>query len=453
VLAASVLAACAQRATEAEPYARWADPLALMPRGAAHTAVVCEGPGSDPVRDVFCAEEPAAITGLVDLQAALAIDRSVLNGVRGLSITGHSTALAMRSVSSINPRMIAVRLEAEPYEMLAFAFARGEQFCELAVRDRNDHELRFYLVGFRQACNEAERGCTPGDLLTPAVESDWTEVTLYDEQDLKNTVLDCGPCHQPDGPGSAKLLRMQELEDPWTHWFWKSSQGGRALLADYYAAKGDETLAGMPVTLLDNSHPGNLSMLAIFAGSQQPNMFDSGAIEEEVRASAAAQPEDNSTPGQSAVWRAVYARAQRGEAIAVPYHDVKVTDPDKLARMTEAYQAYRRGELPRDELPDLRDVFPDDPQRLAEMGMTTEPGLAGEAVLLQACSQCHNPRLDQALSRARFRADLHGMSRAEKDAAIERLQLPEEDPRAMPPPLLRTLGDEARRRAIEALRH
>jgi len=73
-------------------------------------------------------------------------------------------------------------------------------------------------------------------------------------------------------------------------------------------------------------------------------------------------------------------------------------------------------------------------------------------VLLQACSPCHNARLDQSLSRARFRADLEGMSRQEKDAAIGRLGLPESDPHVMPPALLRTLTDEARNRAIETLR-
>jgi hypothetical protein len=57
-----------------------------------------------------------------------------------------------------------------------------------------------------------------------------------------------------------------------------------------------------------------------------------------------------------------------------PYHDVKVSDPAKLARMTDAYRAYRRGELDRSLLPDIRDVLPDDPQRLAEMGLMTEPG-------------------------------------------------------------------------------
>jgi len=60
-------------------------------------------------------------------------------------------------------------------------------------------------------------------------------------------------------------------------------------------------------------------------------------------------------------------------------------------------------------------------------------------VVLQACGQCHNARLDQTLSRASFRADLDGMTRAAKDTAIARLKLPLRNPLAMPPPLLRVL--------------
>jgi hypothetical protein len=457
-VACFVLAACAEQAREPEavPYARWPEPLELLRLGPEQTAQVCERSGDDLVRDVFCAPEPAEITSLIELHAALGLDLTTLGGISGIAVTGHSTSLAARSVSAINPRVIAVQLESAPFELLAIAVVRGEQFSEIVVRDRIDGELRFYLVGFRQACNAEPRGCVPGDLLTPAIERDWREVTLFAEPDLANTVLDCAPCHQPDGPGTPKLIRMQELETPWTHWFFRSNEGGRALLADYFAARGDEPYAGMSADQIGNAHPGNLSMLALFSGTlEQPNQFDSQPIEDEVRASAAelggAQPSDNSVPGESATWRALYRRAQRGDVIAVPYHDVKVTDPDKLARITAAYQAYRNGELPRAELPDLRDVYPDDPQRLAEMGVMTEPGADGAAVLREACGQCHNARLDQTLSRANFRADLEGMTRAAKDKAIERLKLPPEDPHAMPPALLRTLTPEARSRAIEAL--
>jgi hypothetical protein len=455
---AALLCACAAAEAPPEParYASWPEPLEHMPRGPAQTARVCERGGNDSVRGVFCGPQPVPIASLADLQAALGVGTDQLGGISGLAVGGHSTALSARSVSAINPRVIVVRLEVMPDSLLALAFTRGEQFAELVVRDLDDEELRFYVVGFRQACNDSPKGCTPGDLLTPAVEHDWRDVTLYAEQDLENTVLDCAPCHQPDGPGTRKLLRMHELHDPWTHWFWKSSAGGRALLADYFAAKGDEPLAGMTAEQIHNAHPGNLSMLVDFDDAPQPNLFDAPAIEAEVQASAAArggaQPEDNRVPGESATWRATYERSLRGEAMTVPYHDVKVTDPEKLAAMTSAYQEYLRGERAPADLPDIRDVYPDDPALLAAMGFETEPGLSGEEVLVQACSLCHNERLDPSLSRARFRPDLSWLSRAQRNEAIARLRLPESDPRAMPPARLRSLSPEARARAIEALR-
>jgi hypothetical protein len=178
-------------------------------------------------------------------------------------------------------------------------------------------------------------------------------------------------------------------------------------------------------------------------------------IEEEVIASAAerggAQPDDNSVPGESATWRDLYDAAKRGDAIAVPYHDVKVTDKDKLAAMTAAYLDYREGRLDRADLPDITQVFPDDEELLARMGFATEPGMSGDEVLLQACGQCHNDRLDQTLSRARFNVDLSKMSRVEKDRAIARIELPLDHGGVMPPARFRHLSDEAKAQLIELL--
>lgn len=461
----ALLGACAVETSEQAPVltetsttpGHYADPLALLTHGPEHTAGVCARGGSDPVRDAFCGAAAAPITSLAELHASLLLGK--YNGYEGVSIIAHSTALATRSVSQINPRVINLRLEVpDRVEMVAVAFVRGEQLAELVVRDRIDKELRFYIVGFRQACNIRPEGCNWGDLLTPAIENDWTEVTLYDEPDVTNTVYDCATCHQPDGPGTPKLLRMQELETPWTHWFFKGTEGGRALLEDYLAAKGpEEQLAGLPAQEIDNSHPGSLNMLAAYSGGQrQPNRFESQLIEREVQTSAAAlggnQPFDNSVPGESPTWRMAYEQARLGQAMPVPYHDVKASDPQKLAQMTAAYQAYRSGELDRHVLPDLRDVLPSDEARLARMGIMTEPGASGSEVLLQACAQCHNARLDQTTSRARFRADLQNMTREEKDLAIERLQLPSDSLLVMPPSRLKLLSLEAKLRAIEELR-
>ena len=468
-LTLTALSGCAGQAERPEDaarsYAHWPDPFETMASGPAQTAAVCARAKDHVIRDVFCGGNAPTFTSLVALQAALGVDASrakdltqiVLPDFVNISITGHSTALAARSVSAINPRVIAMRMDlAKPVRYVAAAYARGEQFLELAVNDRSDNSLQLYVLSFRNACNSQPEGCSAADLLTPAVESGWTDTTLYDEDDFKNTVLDCLPCHQPGGPGTTKFLRMQEYDSPWTHWFSPNSEGGRALLADFVAAHGDESYAGYPAALLRASDPMTISTLVTLSIGTQPNVFHSAAIEYEVKMSSAElggdQPMDNAIPGQSNTWRQAYDEARRGRAIAVPYHNVKVTDPAKLTNMTQAYQRFQRGETPDELLPDIRDVFPEDPLLLAQMGLGTEPGLDGNGVLLQSCSQCHNPLLDQTLSRARFRADLVDVDRRTKDLAITRMSLPPEDPRAMPPARLRVLSDEARQLAIDVLR-
>lgn len=452
-------------------YAKWPNALDALARGPEQTARVCARAGENSVREALCGGMPAP-TSLAELQARMGLGSDGIGNVNmvksgemnGISLTAHSTALGKRSVSAINPRLIAVHVGFTPSttigaprdlrtRMLAVAFTRGEQLVEMVATDRA--ELSFYVLGFRQACNEQPGGCTPGDLLTDAIETNWTEVSLYDEQDLANTVLDCATCHQPDGPSKPKLLRMQELDSPWTHWLSPNTEGGKALLEDYLAAHGDETYAGMRAEQIAKADPNSLATMVFLASSTQPNEFSSLLIEQEIKESAAAaggnQPADNSVAGESATWSRAFAAANRGEAIAVPYSNVKVTDSDKLASMTAAYRAQRAGQLTAAQLPDIRDVFPEDPARQAELGFGTQPGLDGSAVLMAACAQCHNARLDQSLSRARFRADLEGMSRAEKDVAIARILLPPENPLAMPPAQLRTLTSEARERAIEVL--
>jgi hypothetical protein len=444
------------------PYADWGDPFVNLPKGEEQLAAVCATGENDLVHRVFCGDEPPEIKNLFDLQKALGLEPSMLRGTGGSALTGHSTSLSKRSISAINPRVITFRLVVDftaenlgAVQFATLAFSRGEQFAEMAVMGE-DREYRFYVMRFEQECNERPEGCAPGELLTEAIEHDWRNVSLYDEQSLQNTVLDCATCHQPDGPDTRKILRMQEFDDPWTHWFFNATPGGRALVEDYTAAKGDETVAGLMRTDIGGISPGGLETVVGGRDHHQPNQFDSLNIEKEIEESAAAeggnQPFDNRVRGLSPTWQIAYESSKRGEFIPTPYHNVKVTDADKLERMTDAYQQFQRGELSVMELPDFRDIFPDDHHVLAEIGISTEPGLSGEEVLIQACSQCHNERLNQDQSRARFRANLEGMSREEKDVAIARLMLPTSSVHAMPPSRLRILSKEARERAIEVLR-
>lgn len=459
VLGLSALCSCAADTHKPEMSApEYREPETLA-TGAEQLKRLCGRGRADTVIDAFCVTK-AQVGSLIDLRAAVGFESNDNLLDHGFALTAHSTSLSLRVVSAINPRIIFVRpqirRETQTVDFVSLAFARGEQFAELVARDRKTDLLQFYLVTFKQDCNDKMDGCSPGDLLTETVESGWRDVNVYAEEDLENTPVDCRTCHQPNGPGTNKILRMQELDPPWNHWFWRQAASGQTVLADYMAAKGDEMFAGLNYQEVYSSQPGLLSFALSAVGSgTQPNVFVSAQIEQEVDESAAAmggdQPVDNSIPGKSKTWDAIYEKAKSGEAIPVPYHDVKVTEPKKLADMTKAYTDYREGRLDRQDLPDLREVFLEDPARRAEMGFDTEPGMDGKAVLMQACGQCHNDRLNQEISRARFKVDLSKLDRDEKDKAITRLRIPTGEPHAMPPPQFRRLSDEARERLISLL--
>jgi hypothetical protein len=399
--------------------------------------------------------------GLADLLALLGLtfaDPHGQNGAGGnpaFAILGHSSALTARRVTSITPTAFiftpppaAGGVPASPYALLAFD--PGELFVEVAVNDPTTGDLNFYLVQFDKDCVSAPGGCANADLLTPNLVTGWSNVRVYEMSTaLDDTIFDCHVCHQPDDAKPA-FLRMQEIEAPFTHWFSAQTPGGQALLADFHAAHGSsEDYGGIPAALIDQSDPGKLAaFLAATGFGAQPNAFPSATIEQEVSASAQGQPATNVPPGQSPTWQALYKAAAGGQFIAAPYHDVKITDPDKLAHMTSAYQAWQGGALT--DLPDLRDVFLDD--GLRDMGFAPPAGADGPALLVQACQECHNASLDMGVTREHFLVDqLDQMTRAEKDTAIQRLGLDPSTRLRMPPPLFRTITDDERAAMVAEL--
>jgi len=438
------------------------DPLQDLSKGREQLTKVCSRGQQDKVTRSLC-NDPS-ITSVEDLQRALGLafvnrGERAENGGGGnpaFALLAHSTSLVAREVSAINPRaFVFTPPPGRPAPLpgyVVMGFARGEPFVEIAAEDPATKKLTFYLVKFEPAC-EATHSCKAGDLLTPAIEKNWKSWSLYDDEDLKNTLVDCRHCHQPGGPSSRPMLRMQEIEDPWTHWLHGDRAGGSALLADYQAAHGeDEDYFGIPGSLIRASDGRAMEDLVAGQGfAQQPNVFDSPRIEREVSRSARNQPAVNVPRGESPTWQRLYDASVSGRFIPPPYHDVKVTDADKLAFATDAYRKVREGTKPASELPDIRRVFLD----AALEGMTMRPkaGASGQEILVQTCAQCHHPGLDSSLSRARFDVtQLATMPRAMKDAAIARLELPASDRRKMPPSLFRTLPDDARARAIAELR-
>jgi hypothetical protein len=421
---------------------------------------------ADPITRAFCQDvKPGGVMptphSLAELLALLHIDFKDPNGGNGVggnpgfAILGHSSALTARKVSSIAPTVFMFTPPpadgSKPSGFSFLAFDPGEQFVEVASHDPTADSVNFYLVRFDQACTNSPGGCTPTDLLTPSLVTGWDNLREYESStSLNNTILDCRQCHAPDD-AQPQMLRMQEIAPPFTHWFSMQTTGGKALYADFHAAHGhDEDYGPLPAALIDKADPALMAKMITQAGfGNQPNAFQSDVIEKEVLWAAPAQPAINSPVGWSATWSVIYDKAVTGNVIATPYHDVKVTDPTKLDKMTKAYQGWMSGTLA--QLPDIRDVFLD--AGLRDMAFAPKMGLTGPQLLQQMCQQCHHNTLDLTISRENFLVDqLDQMSRAEKDLAIDRLQLPDDNRLAMPPVLFRSITDDERQRMIDALR-
>lgn len=420
----------------------------------------CDRQGDDAVRDVFCIGAPPVIANLEEFQNLFdvnprgpedpndvfqsALYLSAING--DVAVLGHSTALSGRVVSPINPRAILIG------DKIILTYQRGVQRLELATRDRQTYLPIFYLLTFEQACNQREGGCTPGELFTPEVERDWRNVGISEAEDLKNTPLDCRQCHQRglEHP----VLLMRELQSPWTHFLFpvESTDGtpgitGADLMRDYLNAKGDELYGGLAVDTIASLGPFKLQTIV---DVKQPLLFDSPGIQNERWSYG---PDGYaSEPQPSAKWNAAYEAFKRGEQLALPYVEQRAIDERKQAELGKAYQRYRAGALEARELPDLGDIFSDDPYIRARVGLSTEPDATPEDALIQACGSCHNDVLDQSISRARFTIALARLDRAELNVAIDRVSRPRDAPGAMPPPEARQLEAGVRERLLEYLR-
>jgi hypothetical protein len=116
---------------------------------------------SDLVRERFCAKSRPAVTSLLSLQQ---------------------------------------ELKTEQLQQLAPGLPLHLEFAAMSFDQKT---RRFYLLSFTQACNESHDGCTPSDPYTSHVERGWVRVEIEDDDDLKNTALDCRQCHQRARQGDA----------------------------------------------------------------------------------------------------------------------------------------------------------------------------------------------------------------------------------------------------------
>jgi hypothetical protein len=161
--------------------------------------------------------------------------------------------------------------------------------------------------------------------------------------------------------------------------------------------------------------------------AEQPNPFDA-AIAVEAK------------QGPSLSWQARFDIHLRGDAIAVPYPLVDVTDPTKRVAAVQSYRNVVTGVAPRESLLDLREVFSADATE--KLSFVSKPGADGKTVMLQMCSRCHDGRGNPALSKNRFNVlELDVMSDDVKNRVIERINAPEAT--RMPPWRVGSLTPEA----------
>jgi cytochrome c553 len=407
-------------------------------------ARICARNRADSFAAALCSAQHPQIS---DLRGLLQL--SGLGENRAFALTGNSTSLVAKSVSAINPRILVFpRVDSQglrPGALTAVGFVRGEQFVELISRDAVSGDLNFYLLSFEQNCSYQAQGCDLASLLTEEIEQGWTAYSVYDQEDLEGTSFDCLSCHQPKGHGTPRILRMQELASPWMHWFpqrfVQRTESDRLLTAEFAAThEHDSQYGGIPlpaiVNALDEGSGAQLEALLRAEGfAEQPNAFD-GQIAKEMNA------------GSSPTWQARFDAHLRGEAIAVPYPLVDVTDATKRDAASQSYLAVVQAQAPRETLLDIRNVFSEDAS--AKLSFVPTAAADGKTVLQQMCSRCHDGRGNPALSKNQFNVlKLADMPRALKDLAAARIQ--ETGAARMPPPRAGTLTPESIQAAIVEL--
>jgi hypothetical protein len=175
----------------------------------------------------------------------------------------------------------------------------------------------------------------------------------------------------------------------------------------------DKQYGGVPTSTIaaavDEGSGAQLEALIRAEGfGQQPNPFDSQIVTE------------MKNTGASPTWQARFDVHLAGQAIAVPYPAVDVTDEAKRTAAARSYQDVARGAQARASLVDPREVFSADATQ--KLGFVPVSGADGKTVLLEICARCHDGRGNPALTKNAFDVlKLDQLPRAEKDLAIARI--------------------------------
>ena len=459
-------------------------------QGDAQLASLCarleQGDIRSVVRDAFCGESRPQITSSEQLLAALGLgfdgpggaDAQMVpgSGNPAWALVGHTASLSRRIVSPVTPRVI-VHTEVVDHRtptpgFVAVASVRGEGFAEIITHDAIRDDLDFFLFKFDYRCAQPGH-CTAEERFSEAYESGWSGYTIYGGEDLENTLLDCLQCHEhglraSPSAGSRSLLMFQ-LNSMWMHWLydnehfynWSENPTGigpfHEMLQQYVAAHGTagepygETYGGIPRGAVYGSRPKALEELIEANGFG--NGFDHTAYE--ANGSQTGLLEDDRARGVflTYLWEEMYELNVQGRMITPPARGAAPFDAVKLQRVIASYASYRNDG---GAFPEITDVFDD--ERLDQLGVRVQADLSAPEILVQACNQCHHAELNQEISRAAFQigprsqgdpgsalGDFFALLSVERlERVKERINLPPDHLRAMPPERLRELSSEER---------
>src|SRR5690606_30500631 len=144
------------------------------------------------------------------------------------------------------------------------------------------------------------------------------------------------------------------------HWFpqrfGQRTESDRVLLAQFAEAhEGETQYGGIPISTItgaiDEGSGAQLEALVRAEGfGEQPNPFD-------------AQISREMQSGESPTWQERFDAHLRGEAIAVPYPQIDVSDEELRTAAVQSYRDVVAQLAPRGSLVDIREVFSADAQQ------------------------------------------------------------------------------------------
>lgn len=398
-------------------------------KGDAQRAALCGRGNADRVTTYFCQTPAPTITSLEGLLVGLGLKNLANPAQMRFAISGHSSSLVTTKTTVINPRAIIFTPAGAAADYVALGFVRGDGFAELAAFDTTNQRINFFLVKIHKACDPE---CSNFERFSPASETGWSGVTVYGDPDVANTALDCLQCHQPAGASGVRMLRMQELQDPWTHWF-RDNRPSVALLTKFQQYHAGETYAGIPANLISNSDPADLEDFVRAGGFDlQPNEFQTATIAAELAASPTAVPP---------TWMAQYQKALDGTDISPPFYMISPYDEAKVDAAGLAYQEILDGTRPQTDMPEMTHMFRDD--AIGYLGFEAGSNLDAKGIVNHRCGTCHAGNFP-GISRNNFNvADFpDNLTPDMRAKVLLRVSMPETSRFRMPPLMFSKLNDQ-----------